>query len=281
LKTDALEYVDDVEIHPSIIANYIQEVGKKYSIQMVCIDSYRYSLLSDALAKVRISKEHGNLMLVKQADIIKVVPVIDHCFLHGYFHWGNNPVLRWATNNTKTIRYGRDAGADKGSFVYAKIEDVILKEADGNLKDKIWVSDNVHSLCPSSRRFKSFKLHYLDHKYNPRGIGTLKFSDNCYDVIYDGYSIIFSIMQLAVYMGFKEIYLLGTDCNYNQTKQNFIDNGTKDPNRDIMGNRLIYTHSLFREFANSHGVKVVNCTRGGMLEVYPRKKLEEVLVPRI
>ncbi|MBR2257116.1 MAG: terminase large subunit [Blautia sp.] len=122
LKTDALEYVDDVEIHPSIIANYIQEVGKKYSIQMVCIDSYRYSLLSDALAKVGISKERGNLMLVKQTDIIKVVPVIDHCFLHRYFHWGNNPVLRWATNNTKTIRYGRDAGADKGSFVYAKIE---------------------------------------------------------------------------------------------------------------------------------------------------------------
>ena len=30
--------------------------------------------------------------------------------------------MRWGTNNTKTIRYGRDAGADKGSFVYAKIE---------------------------------------------------------------------------------------------------------------------------------------------------------------
>ena len=31
-------------------------------------------------------------------------------------------MLRWAANNTKMIRYGRDAGADKGSFVYAKIE---------------------------------------------------------------------------------------------------------------------------------------------------------------
>lgn len=119
---DMLEYVNDVEIHPSIIANYIYEMGKIYNISMVCIDSYRYSLLSDALAKVKISKEHGNLMLVKQTDIIKAVPVIDHCFLHRYFHWGDNPVLRWATNNTKTIRYGRDVGADKGSFVYAKIE---------------------------------------------------------------------------------------------------------------------------------------------------------------
>lgn len=121
-KTEYLEYVDDVEIHPSIVAGYIQEMGRKYNIAMVAIDSYRYSLLSDALSKVGISKELKNLMLVKQTDIIKAVPVIDHCFLNHYFHWGNNPVLRWATNNTKTIRYGRDAGADKGSFVYAKIE---------------------------------------------------------------------------------------------------------------------------------------------------------------
>ena len=117
-----LEYVDDVEIHPSIVANYIFEMGKLYSISMVAIDSYRYSLLSDTLAKVGISREHGNLMLVRQTDIIKIVPVIDHCFLNRYFHWGDNPVLRWATNNTKVIRYGRDVGADKGSFVYAKIE---------------------------------------------------------------------------------------------------------------------------------------------------------------
>ena len=121
-KTEYLEYVDDVEIHPSIVAGYIQEMGRKYNIAMVAIDSYRYSLLSDALSKAGISKELKNLMLVKQTDIIKAVPVIDHCFLNHYFHWGNNPVLRWATNNTKTIRYGRDAGADKGSFVYAKIE---------------------------------------------------------------------------------------------------------------------------------------------------------------
>jgi phage terminase large subunit-like protein len=122
IKTDHLEYVDDVEIHPSVVANYIQEMGKIYNINMVAIDSYRYSLLSDALSKVGFSKDHKNLMLVKQADIIKVVPVIDHCFLNRYFHWGNNPVLRWATNNTKTIRYGKNEGADKGSFVYAKIE---------------------------------------------------------------------------------------------------------------------------------------------------------------
>lgn len=122
VKKGQLEYVDDIEIHPSVIANYIFEMGKKYSIVMVAIDNYRYTLMADALSKVGISKEHGNLMLVNQRDILTVVPIIDRYFINGYFYWGNNPVLRWATNNTKVIRYGRQQGADKGSFVYAKIE---------------------------------------------------------------------------------------------------------------------------------------------------------------
>lgn len=122
VKRGLAEYVEADEIHPSIVANYIQEMGKKYTIEKVAIDNYRYTLLSDALAKVGISKENGNLVLVKQVDIMKIVPVIEHCFINGYFHWGDNPVLRWATNNTKLIRYGRDQGADKGSYVYAKIE---------------------------------------------------------------------------------------------------------------------------------------------------------------
>lgn len=115
-------FVDDVEIHPSVITNYIRDMGKLYNIQCVAIDNFRYSLFSDALSKIGFDSQRKNLILVQQRDIIKIVPVIDHCFLNRYFHWGDNPCLRWATNNTKTIRYGRDQGADKGSFVYAKIE---------------------------------------------------------------------------------------------------------------------------------------------------------------
>ena len=117
-----LTYVDDVEIHPSVLTDYIYELGKKYMIKMVAIDNYRYTLLSDSLSKIGFSVERGNLKLISQLDICKTVPVIDHCFINGFFIWGDNPVLRWATNNTKTIRYGKNVGADKGSFVYAKIE---------------------------------------------------------------------------------------------------------------------------------------------------------------
>jgi phage terminase large subunit-like protein len=121
-KPDMLEYVDDVEIHPETVAAYVATIAKRYKVEKVAIDSYRYTLMADALSRVGFSPQRKNLILVKQTDILKVVPVIDHCFIHGYFYWSDNPVLRWATNNTKLIRYGRNVGADKGSFVYAKIE---------------------------------------------------------------------------------------------------------------------------------------------------------------
>ena len=72
--------------------------------------------MSDALSKIGFSVDRKNLKLVSQLDICKIVPVIDHCFINEFFTWGDNPVLRWATNNTTTIRYGRDEGPDKGSF---------------------------------------------------------------------------------------------------------------------------------------------------------------------
>lgn len=122
VKNGHITYVDDVEISPDIVAQYIYEMGKKYNIQMVGVDSYRYALLKDALAKVGISIEHGNLKLVSQLDIMKIVPVIDHYFVNEMFYWGDDPVLRWATNNTKRIPYGKRAGTDRGSFVYAKFE---------------------------------------------------------------------------------------------------------------------------------------------------------------
>lgn len=122
VKEGRITYVNDVEISPDLIAAYIEEMGKVYTISCVAIDTYRHALLKSALMKIGFSTEKGNVKTVSQMDILRIVPIIDHCFVNGYFIWGDNPVLRWGTNNTKTIRYGRNVGADKGSFVYAKIE---------------------------------------------------------------------------------------------------------------------------------------------------------------
>ncbi len=162
-------------------------------------------------------------------------------------------------------------------YVYAKIEKALESASEDKLKDRILVSDNVSKYYKSARKYHIFPQSLLDHKYDFDKIGKIKFSDDCYKIVYDAYTITFSMMQIAVYMGFKEIYLIGCDCNYEKNKEHFIDHGVKDPYAPQLGERFIYVHGKFKEFAQKKGVKVVNCTRGGMLEVYPRATLESVL----
>lgn len=127
VKRGLLEAVDDVEIHPDIVVEYIQNQMEYYSIKAMAIDDFRYALLSNELRTIGFdAKTYKNLKLVRPSDIMRVAPIIDSCFANDYFIWGDNPVLRWATNNTKLVRYGRKPGkqddADIGNFVYAKIE---------------------------------------------------------------------------------------------------------------------------------------------------------------
>ncbi len=117
-----LTLVDDVEINPVLIANYIVEQMQWYNIIGIALDNFRYALLSKALKDIGFDKEHKNLYLVRPSDIMKIVPVIDSIFVNHYFCWGNNPLLRWATNNTKKVVSGKKQGTDTGNYYYAKIE---------------------------------------------------------------------------------------------------------------------------------------------------------------
>ena len=84
-------------------------------------------IFSDALKVLGFdAKNYKNVKLVRPSDIMRVAPVIDSCFVNHFFVWGDNPVLRWAVNNTKLVRSNRKIGkaddADMGNFVYGKIE---------------------------------------------------------------------------------------------------------------------------------------------------------------
>lgn len=126
-KEGRLTLVDDVEIHPSLLTEYIQQAKRKYTIKMLAIDDFRFALLSKYLQEIGFdTKVNKNLKMVRPSDIMKVATVIDSCFANQWFCWGNAPELRWATNNTKMIRSGRKPGkeddADLGNYVYGKIE---------------------------------------------------------------------------------------------------------------------------------------------------------------
>lgn len=115
--------VDDVSIHPDLLAQYIAKAAEKYNLKMLAMDHYRWTLVSESLRKIGFdAADKTRVKMIRPSDIMQVEPVIQECFDRGLFHWGDNPCLRWAVNNTKRVASSRKLGVDTGNFIYAKIE---------------------------------------------------------------------------------------------------------------------------------------------------------------
>lgn len=112
----------------------------------------------------------------------------------------------------------------------------------------------------------------------------VKFSSDPSKYICDGRTITYSIMQMAHYMGFKEIYLLGVDWNYEKGKDNhmkglslkhdsadFIENS-----HDIQMEAMHISYRSAEKYSRKHGFRIYNASRGGNLDVFERVKLEDL-----
>lgn len=95
--------------------------------------------------------------------------------------------------------------------------------------------------------------------------------------MYHGTTVTYLCMQLAVYMGFKEIYLLGVDFNYTSNvydPQNHFE-GCDTPQNQIRLNpiypeRTLLAYQSAKNYCEQHGIKMCNATRGGKLEIFDR-----------
>lgn len=95
----------------------------------------------------------------------------------------------------------------------------------------------------------------------------------------------YTAVQIAVYMGFSEIYFIGVDHHFHTSINNkgeiVVDNTVKDyfsdkyntdkdnlyiPNTEK--STLIYV--AMKKHCDERNIKVFNATRGGKLEVFPR-----------
>lgn len=111
-----LTIVNDVEINPTIIAEWIHQQSTIYDIEKIAIDSYRYSLLSRALRDVGFDAADKQVKLVRPSDIMQVVQKISSMFIGNKIIWGDDPLMRWFTNNAKL------EPAPNNNFKYGKIE---------------------------------------------------------------------------------------------------------------------------------------------------------------
>jgi phage terminase large subunit-like protein len=122
-KKKLLTFVDDAEINPDLIAEWIAEQAIKYNLMKLALDNFRYPRVAESVNKIGFNyKERKNIKLVRPSDVMMIEPVIKSCFIKHNFAWGDNPLMRWAVNNSKKIKSGRKEGTDTGNYYYGKIE---------------------------------------------------------------------------------------------------------------------------------------------------------------
>ena len=90
-------------------------------------------------------------------------------------------------------------------------------------------------------------------------------------------------IQLAVTMGFDEIYMLGCDLGYKVGINHFRDDYPVFRPYDeewaaYFERALVYAHSLAAKECEARGVKIYNAGTGGKLTAYPRIRLEDALL---
>lgn len=106
-----LTFVDALEIPPDLPVTWlISEANKRNSrILNLGIDNYRYTLLSKAINEIIFpyaEKIKDYVTLLRPSDEMKRLPVIISDFINHRYVWGDNPLMRWACNNSKTEQSG-------------------------------------------------------------------------------------------------------------------------------------------------------------------------------
>lgn len=119
-KEGVLTFVDETEISPWLVTEWLAEQGRLYTIEAIAIDNFRYTLMADALKDIGFvndkAKGKEKLKLVRPSDLMKAAVVIGYLFSRKLLAWGTSTIMRWYTWNTKAVT------DPKGNVSYEKIE---------------------------------------------------------------------------------------------------------------------------------------------------------------
>jgi hypothetical protein len=125
------------------------------------------------------------------------------------------------------------------------------------------------------------EVYFLDTDYT----APAEFADDITGRIFEGSTVTYVAMQIAYYMGFKEVILVGVDHSFstggqpnetvvsegddpNHFSANYFGKGFKWQLPDLEASEQAY--QLAREAFLKDGREIVDATLGGQLRVFPR-----------
>lgn len=223
-------------------------------------------------------KEYKNKYNGKRCFIIATGPSLtmhDLEAIKGEISFGMNSICKKYNDITfRPTFYGI-----QDYMVYSEMNTMIHEEYDA--KDNIFISDRItHQFKDIDHKWNVFPLNYSYNAYNRwfKNIFNVSVSGDIYRCVYDGFSITISLLQIAMYMGFSEIYLLGADCNFIKGNLHFVEySNTVDTTIDTAAERNLAGYRAVKKYADANGIKIYNATRGGKLEVFERVNFDEII----
>lgn len=148
---------------------------------------------------------------------------------------------------------------DRIAKEYSFCSDISQAFWQNNTSDKIIRYHQTHNIC---RR--------IEHS----------FSQDISRVIRFGATVSYECMQIAAYMGFSRIYLLGVDgfAASGASKRHghfYQEQGVMSQHYDTM---MHTAYRTARKYADTHGIKIYNATRGGYVEEFERVDFDKLFL---
>jgi hypothetical protein len=197
---------------------------------------------------------------------------------------------------------------------YTAVDTLVLPDISKELNELIVNESSTQYFFPINYYLDKSILHQKNTIWFQQvgksiyGLPDSYFSANALEFVRSPNTVVITGLQLAVYMGFNPIYLIGCDTNYSIpenviTTKSTVDIATgekvegyeitstsdNDPNHfspNYFGsgakwhapnvNGMIFGYKMAKQVCDSIGVQVYNATEGGMLEIFPRVKFDDL-----
>lgn len=160
---------------------------------------------------------------------------------------------------------------------YCAQDSLLINERYSDIKNKCRDSQNFFAIV-KGRNYpvfskNAFGINLINDSFDEKSLP--KFSNDPSIGFYEGMTVTYFNIQLAVYMGFKEIYLLGVDHFYAGGENDHFskeDVCTNKPQTD----KSTLAYVTAKKHADKNAIKIYNATRGGHLEIFERVNFADI-----
>lgn len=179
---------------------------------------------------------------------------------------------------------------EDNSVMYENIQEI--RRFDAPYK---FFPTNYRTLHPKQPNTFFFRMNRGFYEKSSPNYAVPRFSTDASKVLYCGQSVTYINLQLAYFMGFVEVYLIGMDFNYvipdsHQRTGDILVSDTDDPNhfhKDYFGkgktwkdpklDRVALNYRMAKLVYEATGRQIINASIGGSLEIFKRVDYEDLL----